>query len=409
MLRVDPRRDPFAAGAGVPPSFVAGRGELIERFEVALDRLASGRHAVGPLLTGPTGTGKTVLLNLYAQTAKERGWFVASEEVNPSTPLSGLIAAMAYEVLLEMSATKRFVDRVQRALGVLKAFTSVSALGIGVTIDATALSGTADSGIFDRDLRRLFIELGETAQAHGTGVLFTLDEMHTLGQPELDALNSALHQTAQRTLPVLLASAGLFPSWQNGVERRNPFRRSSYAARANAATYIRLEPLRPEAAMEALANPVRQAGATITDQALSAAVDFAEGNPWLLQLVGSAMWQAAEASTISAEDVARAERGVQEQLDSWYLPRLLRDCARDELAFLGQVASEFPPPVRLDDVLADCNREDRERAFGILSRLAQRDLVECNRDEIVRFSVPRLRTYLESSWNAIDWREERPL
>lgn len=237
---------------------LAGRDDVLERFDVTLSRLESGRPDVAPLITGSRGLGKTVLLNKLVQNAKQRGWFVASEEAIPGTPLSALIAILAHEVLLEMSRRHRIAANVRRVLGILKAFTAVSALGVTLNIDADAVTGTADTGIFSRDLRRLFIEIGTLAQQQSVGVVFALDELHTLYETELEDLNSALHQTAQRQLPVAFIGAGLFPSWQkSGNQNVDPTIVDSYPARMSASTYIRLKPLDVEASKRALAGPCR--------------------------------------------------------------------------------------------------------------------------------------------------------
>ena len=60
---MDPRRNPYAPGAGAPPPELAGRDEVIERAAIALDRIRDGRAARSFILYGLWGVGKTVLLN----------------------------------------------------------------------------------------------------------------------------------------------------------------------------------------------------------------------------------------------------------------------------------------------------------------------------------------------------------
>jgi len=43
---MDPRRNPYAPGAGTPPPELAGRDELTERAAIALDRIRAGWSAV---------------------------------------------------------------------------------------------------------------------------------------------------------------------------------------------------------------------------------------------------------------------------------------------------------------------------------------------------------------------------
>ena len=60
---MDPRRNPYAPGAGAPPPELAGRDRLIETASIALDRIRNGLAAQSLLMVGLRGVGKTVLLN----------------------------------------------------------------------------------------------------------------------------------------------------------------------------------------------------------------------------------------------------------------------------------------------------------------------------------------------------------
>ncbi len=59
------------------------------------------------------------------------------------------------------------------------------------------------------DLTDLFVALGDAAREQKTGVIFLLDEIQYLKAPELEALITALHKCARRTLPVTMVGAGL--------------------------------------------------------------------------------------------------------------------------------------------------------------------------------------------------------
>lgn len=57
---MDPVRNPFAPGAGSQPPELAGRDEIVDQANVALQRALLGRHARSQILLGLCGTGKTV-------------------------------------------------------------------------------------------------------------------------------------------------------------------------------------------------------------------------------------------------------------------------------------------------------------------------------------------------------------
>lgn len=400
---VDKRFSPFAPGAGTPPFYLAGRQSLIEDFDITMYRLERGRSGAGPLITGPRGSGKTVLLNALAAQARARGWYVGRSEVIPTAPLSALIALIAHEALHEMSRGNRVTEGVRRALGVLKAFTSVSAMGVSLSIDVDAVRGKADTGIFEHDLRQLIAELGQLAKSQGTGVAFILDEVQALPEREFDALNSALHDAAQQRLPVTLVSAGLFPSWQSGKSRSDPSRVTTYAGRVSTNTFTRLEPLSDHDSRLALMRTIEFENASFEPYALDQAVRFCEGSCWLLQLLGETAWIIADRSPIDDRAVEAAERAVDAKLAEVFFPRLLRGLESNDVLLLAEIARRGPAPALFRDIFPNsaADRDLEKAAANIVAFLAGHDLVVCyppggyiGHDFMINFSVPRLGEYL---------------
>ncbi|MFG2955794.1 ATP-binding protein [Streptomyces sp. NPDC048291] len=401
---MDLRQSPYSPSPGVRPAMLVGRDDVLEQFEITLDRLEAGRSGEAPLVTGSRGSGKTVLFNHMVSRARERGWFVGAEEAIPGTELSTLIALLARDVLMEMSGRHRFTDRVKRALGVLKAFASVSVAGVRLEINADAVAGTADTGIFDLDLRRLFIEIGEVARMHEIGVLFALDEVQTVPNSHLRVLHAALHQTAQRGLPIAFLGTGLSPSWQqSGAELIDPTRTTTYAARSATLSYTRLEPLGDVDTRAALTGPAEAEGVRFTEHALQAAVEFCEGSPWLVQFVGETAWGLAPSSPIDELAMHRALATVQERLNQTFFPRLLRHCDREERRILAAVAAyggRNVPALRIGESSPHGDWFDEE-FVKLLGGLARQDLIVLHfstslfetTDFAISLAVPRLAAY----------------
>ncbi len=242
-------------------------------MDVALQRLLLGRDGRSEMLTGLRGVGKTVLLNEFEQLANGRGYFHEHIEVSEDGDLPARLAAAFRRVLLSMDAKRRIGERVRRALGVLKAFTIRLPNGPELSIDVEAVSGPADSGDLATDLAGLFVELGEVARDHNTGVLITIDELHYVKTETLEALIMGLHRATQLILPITIAAAGL-PSLATLTGEAK-----SYAERLF--TFPVIDSLTPDQVRDALIVPVADEGVSWTEGALDRLAEVTHGLPVL--------------------------------------------------------------------------------------------------------------------------------
>src|SRR6202049_174785 len=118
------RRDnPYTPGAGRRPPTLAGRDGDIENFRSVIERLGAGAYERSLIYSGLRGVGKTVLLMEFDLLANEAGWATTDvQEVGSQPDFRITFARMAARLLREISRKHRIKDRVDRALGVVKAF-----------------------------------------------------------------------------------------------------------------------------------------------------------------------------------------------------------------------------------------------------------------------------------------------
>jgi hypothetical protein len=100
---MDPRRNPFAPGAGTRPPELAGRDALLERNAVALDRIRMGRAARPSVLYGLRGVGKTVLLTTMRDVAEGEGMTIVAIEAPENRSLPGILVPALRAALLPRS------------------------------------------------------------------------------------------------------------------------------------------------------------------------------------------------------------------------------------------------------------------------------------------------------------------
>jgi hypothetical protein len=315
---MDGKSNPYAPGAGTKPPELAGRDDIIKECDVALARILMGRPARGILLTGLRGVGKTVLLNVIRDQAAGMNYQVDLLEAPEGSPLAPQIIPSLRQMLLRLSIKAKAGDFVQRALRVLKSFqisANVGGTDFGLKVDPEI--GTADSGVFDRDLSELLVSVGEAAKAESTGVAILIDEVQYLSIGDLSSLIVAVHRVTQRQLPIIVIGAGLpsLPGLSGDAK--------SYAERLF--RYPPIGALNKHDARAALVEPAEKLGVSFEAGALDEIIRVTEGYPYFIQEWGSVVWDLSKGPVISVDDVKTAEAEATKRLDeSFFRVRLNR-------------------------------------------------------------------------------------
>jgi hypothetical protein len=295
---MDPRRNPYAPGAGTPPPQLAGRDELIERAAIALDRIRAGRHARSMIFLGLRGVGKTVLLNQIRRDAECSGIIVAQLEAPEDRSLPAMLAPALRAALIKLDRGQAALSASKRAMRALAGFIGALKVKYGdleIGMDVEAEKGLADAGDLETDLADLLDTIGVAAAERKTAFVLFIDELQYVAEAELAALITALHRTAQNQRPIAMMAAGLpLLAGQSGKAK-------SYAERLF--EFVRLEKLGPDAAKLALIAPAKDEEVDFTDDAITEILKQTEGYPYFLQEWGKHAWDAAQSSPITRADI----------------------------------------------------------------------------------------------------------
>ena len=372
------------------PRILAGRERDLENFQALIERLAAGGYERSLVYSGLRGVGKTVLLMEFDVLASEAGWATTDvQEVGSQPDFRVTFARMAVRLLREISRRHRVRDRVARALAVVKAFSIAAPAGVQLKLDVEAAAGTADSGDPEQDLAELLREIGEVAQATGTGALVLIDEMHNLDTSALAAICIALQGISRRGLPIALVGAGL-PDLQVRLLSAKPYADRLFQ-------YHELGGLAEHAAHVALAGPAATRGVEYAEDAARRIVDRAAGYPYFLQEYGLELWNHAESSPISAAEVEAVDPIVADALArSFFGPRF--QLATDaEQRYLTSMAALGQPPYRSADVAGRYGAHDQRGVSVHRDALIQKGLIWSPRRGQVDFTVPLFAEYLREN------------
>lgn len=356
---------PFRPGFGGNPPRLVGRDALIDAFVERLEP-DSWRSERVLLVRGLRGSGKTALLNAFEDAARGRGWVVVSETAEP-----GMLRRLEAERLplalreLDPGASGRRVT------------------GGGIAGVGTVQTESVDAYPVAPTVRGAFERLTDLAE---TGVLITVDELHKAALDDLRPVLTAVQHAVREDRSVLLVGAGL----PNGVDEVLADPGTSFLRRS---LTFSLGPLSYEASRAGLETPVVDAGRSFDERALQLAIAVAQGQPYLVQLIGDRAWRVHPgAHEITLDDVRAAAPSAIGQFGDAVLSITLRDVSPADRAYLEAMlldADESPTGEIAERLGKSANAAGNSRA-----RLIDKGLVADRGYGRVAFAVPYLREYL---------------
>ncbi|WDM75261.1 AAA family ATPase [Xanthomonas sp. NCPPB 1638] len=385
---MDPRTNPYAPGAGTPPPELAGRDALIDRIDIALDRIKAGRAARSFVLYGLRGVGKTVLLNKVRADAQASGVFSVTVEAPENRSLPAALAPSLRATLLQLSrreAAKEHAAKALRALGGFVNALKVKFNDIEIGMELPIESGLADSGDLDHDMTQLINEIGLAAKEQDTAVVLFIDEIQHVPEHQLASLIMALHAAAQAQLPVTMVGAGL-PQLLGQMGDAK-----SYAERLF--EFVHVDKLDNANAESAVRVPAERENVVFDEDALAEILAKTSGYPYFLQEWGKHAWDAAATSPITLADSQEANQRALAELDASFFRVRLDRLTNAEKTYIRAMAELGAGPHRSGDIAA-CLGRRVESVAPTRSSLIRKGMVYAPNHGDTAFTVPLFDEYM---------------
>ena len=358
-------QNPFKPTAGKMPPVLVGREKVTDDF---LEGLANGEGAPGRLMriTGPRGSGKTVLLSELASIAEDEGWLV----VNVSG--SGDLLASLSRRLMRKSLFSEIVFKAQSPL---------------VSIEARR--GSANLDDFESILE--CVTRGMTKR--GKGLLVTIDEVQDASRDDIREIATAVQFMIRENQNIALVFAGITTGVLDILNGKSvTFLRRAKPEELDA---IPLDEVR-----DSLRDTIANSGFQIEEEALALATDATQGYAYLIQLVGYYVWRTAwlrgrgsdDAIVVSVDDATRGVAAARDEFKSAVLETTITGLPKTAIDFILAM-SETRDVVSTSKIASML-----KRTTGYLSpyrrQLISRQVIEQTAPGYVTFSIPLMKEYL---------------
>ena len=291
-----PHDNPYTPNAGARPPALVGRDDLLESFEILLERLRRGhKRAIDADHRSSWGRQDGAADELRGAGPRAKaGRRLRQRSPRAPTSVRGWVQSVR-RALFQLAPRVRWKERARRAAAVLKSFQIAVATDgtLSAGLDVDAAEGLADSGQLDDDLTHLLLALGEAAGEQDSGVVFLIDEVQFLATRESEALIAGAPQDGPAPAS---DHAGRGRSAAVAATRR----RGEVICRAA----LQVPPDRP--ALPETRRPgrwstrVQRLDVSYEGPAVEAIVDYTQGYPYFLQEYGNVLWDLAETSPITA-------------------------------------------------------------------------------------------------------------
>jgi AAA ATPase domain len=384
-----PGKNPYRPGVGVRPLYLAGRDAPLRRFDAML-RGAPEQQA-NMRVTGLRGVGKTVLLETFAEHAREHEWEPAFMELQPAHNTDTAIVAAIGSLLGRTRERLSRRARLRSAAGRALRSTSLS-----VSWEEVSLSVSFGSER-EEDLARELFATVQLALAKGRrGIVLLLDEAQLVhdergrhGEHPLSLLLAPTVALQRQELPLGLVLCGL-PTLAGNLQKAR-----SYSERLFRGEEI--DSLAPEQALEAFTRPLEQTARGASPALATTVAAEVEGYPYFLQLWGSELWDAADLAGVKrlTPRLLEATRpDIYNRLDrDFYEPRLATLTPAEQDLLLASARCPYPP-LRSSD-LGSASAKTPGNVNVLLGRLVDAGALYRTRKGEYAYTAPRFRDYLQ--------------
>ena len=365
--------NPFKPTAGRIPPVLVGRKNIIADFEYALE---DGPGAPGRLmfLTGARGVGKTVMLDVLGDKAKNLGWTVINE-----------------------TAESGFTDRLMEQLRSIGKDTDVVSYDMPKTsVEAGGYKASLDLGKINFDnrqrqtlsLRRAFTKQLDMVEKQGKGLLVTLDEVQSSSLDEMRSLSVAMQHLIREHRNIAFLFAGL----PNAVGEVLDDKVITFLQRAEREHLGAVDNGDVLKSFDEIFGTGKHASMDVLIELTKAT----HGYPFMIQLVGYWAWRCSDQNGHSDRvSIDYAEEGIdmsKTKLGDMVHAQALKGLPAQAINYL--LAMSLDDDVsRTGDV---ARRMERSPQFANIyrMRLVDEDIIEPAGRGFVRFKLPYLRDYL---------------
>lgn len=378
--------NPYRPGAGLMPTFLAGRDEEIENVEQMFQALTMNIPTQSIIFSGLRGVGKTVLINRLQKIAEGKGIFCKHIEVESRNDFISQIATCSQMFLREVSAKEKVRNLIKKSLDAIKSLV--------VSFDpneSTFSLSVQDRELFQssnltQSLTDVFTSIGETAYESETPICFFIDEIQYMKMEEIGSLIAALHRANQLGYPIMVIGAGLPKIYKMLSDEK------TYSERLF--IYKEVGSLSVQQAEKAITEPAKNFRVTYTEEAIQKIIDITKGYPFFIQQFCKLVYQNTDAKCIDINDVEQTLTPFFETLDKGFFRVRYERCSEGDKKFIFAMVKCGELPCTISNISENLGKRGKSIS-PIRAQLINKGIIYPVRHSELDFTVPEFSGFIQ--------------
>ena len=390
--------NPYRPGAGLMPTYLAGRDEDIDNIEQMFIALTMNVPTQSVIFSGLRGVGKTVLINKLQKIAEDKDIFCKHIEVEERNDFISQIVTCSQAFLRKVSAKEKFKNLIQKPLDAIKALV--------VSFDPN--DNTFSLSLQERELYKstnltqslteVFTTIGETAYKSEIPICFFIDEIQYMKATELGSLIAALHRTNQLGYPVMIIGAGLPKIYKMLSDEK------SYSERLF--LYKEIGSLTGEQSRKAIEEPAKKFGISYTDEAITEIINITKGYPFFIQQLCQIVYKETNKNIIEIDDIKNIIEMFFNTLDTGFFKVRYERCSDGDKKFIFAMVKCDELPCTISNIAGQLKKKVKTIS-PTRAQLINKGIIYPVRHSELDFTVPEFSGFVQRSDEYKQWCKEK--
>lgn len=389
--------NPYRPGAGLMPTYLAGRDDDIANVEQMLDALKMNIPTQSIIFSGLRGVGKTVLINRLQKLAEDKDIFCKHIEVEERNDFVSQIASCSQAFLRKVSAKEKFKNLIQKPLDAIKALVvsfDPNENTFSLSLQEKELYKSTN---LTQSLTEVFTTIGETAYKSEIPICFFIDEIQYMKPKELGSLIAALHRTNQLGYPVMVIGAGLPKIYKMLSDEK------SYSERLF--LYKEIGSLTDEQSKNAIEIPAGKFGITYSENAVEKIISITKGYPFFIQQMCQIVFKNTNEKQINNSHVAENIDEFFETLDIGFFKVRYERCADGDKKFVFAMVKCGELPCTISNIAKNLHKNVNQISTT-RAQLISKGIIFPIRYKELDFTVPEFSGYIQRLDEYRQWCKE---